>query len=95
MLTLPITRVSSCTFPRNSNVWLGIKRSESGDYVRQDDESSLIQYSNWGAEEPAVLEESSGVVLDADETSQELGSWFARAVTERHGTVCERGRKGF
>lgn len=75
---------------KNSNVWLGIKRSESGDYVRQDDDSSVIEYSNWGAGEPAVLEESSGVVLNADETSEELGSWYTRAVTERHATVCER-----
>ena len=61
--------------------------------MRQDDDSSVIEYSNWGAGEPAVLEESSGVVLNADETSEELGSWYTRAVTERHATVCERGRE--
>ena len=61
--------------------------------MRQDDDSSVIEYSNWGAGEPAVLEESSGVVLNADETSEELGSWYTGAVTERHATVCERGRE--
>jgi hypothetical protein len=75
---------------RKKKVWLGITRSESGDYVRQDDSSAVIQYSNWKGGAPTVLGGSSGVVLDANESSEEVGLWSVRPVDESHATVCER-----
>ncbi|XP_063674474.1 uncharacterized protein LOC134811533 [Bolinopsis microptera] len=76
---------------KDKNVWLGITRSESGDYVRQDDKTTLVPFSNWKGGAPEVVEGSaSGIVLNADESSDELGMWYARSVNENHGTVCER-----
>ena len=73
-------------------MWLGITRSESGDYVRQDDKTTLVTFSNWKGGAPEVVEGStSGIVLNADESSDEFGMWYARSVNENHGTVCERG----
>ena len=73
-------------------MWLGITRSDTGKYVRQDDGTTPVEYVNWSEGTPAVIEGGSGTVLNADETSEEYGEWYVRSVNERHGTVCERGR---
>lgn len=75
---------------QNTKVWLGITRSATGEYVRSDNSTVLIQYTNWRGGAPAVTQGSSGVVLEADQTSEELGLWSVTAVTNTHATVCER-----